>query len=292
MWTDRADWMALIYSLMAMLGCGHEIGDVGVEATSTQGCIPMQVELVGQAQVQEDVRATYQWVIGDGVELHGERVTHTFTVPGTYEVALTVAGEKQRKTATTTIDVREAELPSLPGLYLRRGCQYQTLPQVAVKPVVRNLGKTSLKDLEKYVVGRPLSTSELVTHPLWRRDHTHTIHTVARSQFIRIDLMQFLTLGFVAIGEEVNRVALFRVLPSSEPSPDQNAAVVTQVIDSWGIENVGPDVKALRNQQVAPQVFHYMPEEKLPAGLYWIDFQIEGRATSGISPIELVVRAD
>ncbi len=293
MWTDRAKWIALSCGLiMGLLGCEREIGDVTIKVTSTEGCTPMPVELIGQAQVQERVTATYRWVIEGGIELHGERVTHTFTVPGTYEAVLTVASADQRKTKATTIEVREAELPSLPGLYLRRGCQHQPLPQVVMSSVVKNLGKTSLEDLEQYVVGRSLSTSELVTHPQWRRDHTHTIRMVDRGQFVRIDLKQFLALGFIAIGEEVSQVRLLRVLPTPEPNVDPASAVVTQVSDSWGIENTVPEVQVLRNQQVAAQVVHYMPDEKLAAGLYLIDFQADGKETRSISPVELVSGAD
>lgn len=295
MWTERADWVGLVGSFIVallVLGCGREIGDITVEATSTQGCLPLQVELVAQAELQEQVTPSYRWVIGDGVELHGERVTYTFTAAGTYEVVLTVASDKQRKSKTTTIDVREAELPSLPGVYLRRGCQYQSLPQATVRSIVKSLGKTSLEDLEKYVVGRSLSTSELVTHPQWRRDHTHTIGLLAHSQFIRIDLEQFLTLGFVAIGEEVRKVTLFQVLPSSEPRSEADRDVVVRVVDSWDLANVAPEVKVLRSQQLSPQVFHYMPDEKLVAGRYLIEFQAEGQKTPGLSPIELVNHSD
>ena len=291
MWTERADWVGLVGSCviaLLVLGCGREIGDITVEASSTQGCLPLQVELVAQAEIQELVTPSYRWVIENGVELHGERVTYTFTTAGTYEVALTVASNKQRKSKTTTIEVREAELPSLPGVYLRRGCQYQSLPQATVQSIVKSLGKTSLEDLEKYVVGRSLSTSELVTHPQWRRDHTHTVRLLADNQFIRIDLEQFLTLGFVAMGKEVHKVALLQVLPSSEPRPEADRNVVIQVVDSWDIANVTPEVKGLRRQPLSPQVVHYTPDEKLVAGRYLIEFQAEGQKTPSLSPIELM----
>ncbi len=182
--------LLLIFVLM-VLGCGREIGEVTVGVVPSAGCVPLHVELVGKADVQEGIRPEFRWTIGGDVQLHGPNVQHTFNTPATYAISLTVVGEKHEKTTTASIDVRAAEMPTVPGLYLRQGCAYQAVPSVEVAKEIKQLGKTSLEDLEQRIEGRSLSTLELVTHPLWRREHTHTVHTIARDRFVAVRLMMF-----------------------------------------------------------------------------------------------------
>jgi hypothetical protein len=145
-----------------------------------------------------------------------------------------------------------------------------------------------LEDLETRIVGRPLSTSELVTHPLWRRSHTHRISTLKREQFVTIPLDRLNTLGFVLVGENVSDVALFQVLMSSEPERDNDDTVVTRLIDSWGIDDVKPRAQPLRSTEMAPHVSHYVPDGTLQEGLYFIDYKTQGKDTPGISPVALI----
>lgn len=288
MWIDRARFVALMCCVvMSILGCEREIQDLTITTVPAQGCVPLQVELIGAANIQNGANTDFRWLIGKAVELHGPRVRYTFTVPGTHEAALTVSSGEHRKTKTTTIEVREATLPPVPGLYLRSGCTYQELPQVVERSVVKDLGKTSLEDLEQRIVGRPLSTSELVTHPLWRRPHTHKIYTLKRDQFVTIPLNRFQSLGFILVGEEASDAALFQVLTSPEPEEEDVQDVVTRVIDSWGIDDVTPKAQPLRSTEIAPHVLHYLPDSTLTEGFYFIDFKTQGEDTPGISPVAL-----
>ena len=288
MWIDRARFVALMGCVvLGILGCEREIQDLTVATVPAKGCVPLQVELIGAAHIQNGANTDFRWLIGNAVELHGPRVRYTFTIPGTHEAALTVSSGEHHKTKTTTIEVREATLPPVPGLYLRSGCTYQELPQVVERSVVKDLGKTSLEDLEQRIVGRPLSTSELVTHPLWRRPHTHEIYTLKRDQFVTIPLNRFQSLGFVLVGKEASDAALFQVLTSPEPEEEDVQAVVTRVIDSWGIDDVTPKAQPLRSTEIAPHVSHYLPDSTLTEGFYFIDFKTQGEDTPGISPVAL-----
>jgi hypothetical protein len=293
MWIDCARFVTLIGCVViGLFGCEREIRDLTLTTVPAQGCIPLQVELIGTANIQNGANTDFRWKIGNAVELRGPQVRYTFTVPGRHEAALTVRSGEHRKTKTTTIEVREATLPPVPGLYLRSGCTYQELPQVVERSVVKDLGKTSLQDLEQRIVGRPLSTSELVTHPLWRRPHTHDLYTLQRDQFVTIPLSRLQSLGFVLVGKEVSDATLFQVLTSPEPERDDVHAVVTRMIDSWGIEDVTPKAQPLRSTEIAPHVSHYMPDGTLTEGLYFIDFKTQGKDTPGISPVALSATAN
>ena len=274
---------------LTVLGCRREIGKVTIEAVPNHGCAPLRVQLSGTAETQAGINGAFSWTIGNGVLLRGPRLTHTFDTPGTYDISLTVTGEAQTKTRVTTIEVGEAELPGLPGLYVRHECAYRVIKEVGEKKIVQRLGKTLLKDLEQRIEGRKLSTRELFTHPLWRQEHTRTVHRVEHAQFVDLPLEHFPAFGFIVVGENVGKVSLFGILPPPEPAPTQQNQVVTRVVDSWGLENVDPKPHKLIQTRLAENIQHYIPAEKLTEGLYFIEVKREDNARRRISPIALVV---
>ena len=287
MWTSRSALVALLCCcVLTMLGCRGEIEEIAIDISPLHGCAPLQVQFVGKAVTRADITGTFSWTIGKATHLSGPQVTHTFETPGKYHIALTVTGEQQTKTRATTVEVGKAELPRLPGLYLQQGCSYRALKEVEEQKFVKQLGKTSLEDLEQRIVGRKLSTPELVTHPLWRREHTHTFYLVDRGQFVDVPLAPFQAYGFVVVGEDVGEVTLFRILPGPETAwPSQ---VVTRVVDSWELENLSPAAHALRRTRMAAQAHRYVPQEQLQAGLYFIAIKGQDKAMPGLRPIALV----
>lgn len=281
--------MALVGAIIVVVpGCDRDIGDVVVKMLPTQGCVPLQVEFVGDATLRAGVEAEFHWSVGAQVALRGARVTHTFRVPGTYDVELTVISPEYRKTQAVTIEVRSTDFPSVPGVYWRQECNYQPLLPVAEQSEVIQLGKTSLEDLETRIVGRSLSLSELVTHPLWRRPHTHMIQWIQRQQFTAIPLDHFHAHGFVAVGEAMSGIVFFRLPPGPEPAQGNSSMVLTHLVDSWELETLSPELQPLRSTFVAQQVRHYLPDDTLTEGLYFIDFKTKDDGIYGIRPVELV----
>jgi PKD repeat protein len=277
---------------ITILGCRPEIGKVTIEMLPNHGCAPLQVQLIGQAETRTDITGTFSWTIGKGKQLHGARVAYTFATPGAYDIALTVRGTQHTKTRVVTIQVGEAELPGAPGLYLQHACAYRALKEVEEQKIIKQLGKTSLEDLEQRIVRRKLSTPELLTHPLWRREHTHTVYTVGHDQFVKVPLDRFHSLGFVIVGEDLPEVSLFRILPSPEPASTQPQHVITRIDDSWGLESVAPEPQALVRTRLAENVLRYVPHAKLPEGLYFIAITSKDKASSGIRPVELVASSN
>ncbi len=272
---------------MTVLGCRSEIGEVTIEMVPDNGCVPLTVALMGKAETGAGISGAFSWRIGKAVQLHGPHVAYTFETPGAYDISLTVVGETQTKTQVTTLQVGEAAHPHLPGLYRQQDCVYQAMQEVEEKKRVKRLGKTSLQDLQQRILGRDLSTLELVSHPLWRREHTHTVYTVDRHRFVEISLERFQALGVVAVGEDVGEVSLFRILPSPEPMQGQQDQVVTRVVDSWGLDNVTPERLTLTRTPLADNVVRYVPDEQLTAGLYVMHVQRQDNATRAISPVAI-----
>ncbi len=135
-------------------------------------------------------------------------------------------------------------------------------------------------------MGRKLSTLELWNHPLWRREHTHTTHTIERTQFGEMALGHFQQLGFITVGKALGEAALFKVVPGSEP--EEPAQIITRMIDSWGKESVEPQSHALERTELTPDIAHYLPRDELTAGLYFISLPPGEGALSDIRPITLV----
>ena len=277
---------------MTVLGCRREFSQVAIEIVPREGCAPLRVELIGTAVVQEGITPKFVWTIGGEVHLEGASVRHTFERPGTYAVALTVSNGQHQKTRRTTMDVRGAELPSRPGLYRRQACAYRALQAVQEITVVKDLGRTSLEDLEKRIVGRALSTAELVTHPLWRRPHTHTIYTVARNQFVELPLEHFHTFGVLAVSEAVQDVSLLRLIPAPEPLSEQQTQVVTRVIDSWGVDSVEPERLGLKRTPIEASAMHYVPLGALESGFYLIDVKSADEDIAGLRAVTLTAPRD
>ena len=277
---------------MTVLGCRREFSQVAIEIVPREGCAPLRVELIGTAVVKEGIRPKFVWTIDNKVHLEGASVRHTFERPGTYAIALTVSAGQHQQIRRTTMDVRGAELPSRPGLYLRQACAYRALQAVQETTVVKELGRTSLEDLEKRIVGRALSTAELVTHPLWRRPHTHTIYTVARKQFVELPLEHFHTFGVLAVGEAVQGVSLLRLIPTPEPLSEQQTQVVTRVIDSWGVDSVEPERLGLKRTPIEASAMHFVPLGTLEPGFYLIDVTSQDEDIAGLRAVTLTAPRD
>jgi hypothetical protein len=292
MWTSRTGTVALIGCLaLTMMGCNREIGEVRLRAVPDAGCAPLHVELIGEASVRQGLSVDFRWTITPEIVLQGPRVEHTFDAPGRHNISLTVVGETTQTTKTLTITVKNAALPSAAGLYVLTQCTYKPLSEVEEEKMVKELGRTTLEDLEKKIVGRPLATAELVTHPLWRREHTHAVYMVDREQFVSLPLARFNTHGFVAIGEEWEQIALFS-MPQATPALSYEVNLVTRLIDNWGINNISPEQHQLQRERVADNAFRYIPDMPLTVGRYFIDVKRKGNDVSRISPIALADAAN
>ena len=291
MWPYRSCLLLVLCCFgMFAYGCRGEIGKTSLEMTPNRGCAPLTVTLRGKADVRSEAPSTLHWTVGKSTQLKGSPVVHTFEHPGTYDITLTVTVEQFTKTRTATIQIGEAEPPNVPGVYVQQGCAYVVLKPVAEHTKVTSFGKTSLEDLQQRIVGRALSTRELVTHPLWRREHTHTVYLVERDQFIDLPVTLFQTRGFVVFGEaDTTEVALFKIVPEAESAPGQSQHIVTRVVDSWGLQSVHPEPQALSRTPQAPNLQRYVPEGNLPEGLYVIDVKSADQTMSGLRPIALVI---
>ncbi len=82
-------------------------------ATPTRGDAPFDVTFDASASTDADgAVATYLWDFGDGTTATGSAEGHTFTVPGTYEVVLTVADDEGATgTATVSVEAIDITLP-------------------------------------------------------------------------------------------------------------------------------------------------------------------------------------
>ena len=285
MWMMRARIGILIAGVMIMMGCQQDISEVRIEIHPEQGCAPLQVELIGMATIRDGVDIEYRWMVNGEVLTNSNRIPYAFDRPGTYEIVFTVASEQQERTKTTVFNVREATLPNEPGVYRRLDCGYQAIPASREQTQTVSLGKTSLEDLEK-IMGRQLSTPELVTHPLWRREHTHTTYTIEREAFVEMALDHFQQLGFITVGKDFGEATLLKMAPN--PEPDQPDQIVTRMIDSWGIASVTPEVQALERTELTPDSAHYVPRDAIAPGLYLISVQLEKDTPPAIHPIALV----
>ncbi len=285
MWMMRARVVILIAGLMMMTGCQQEISKVRIDMQPDKGCAPLKVSLVGAATVRDGVEVGYRWAVNGEILPDNRRVEYTFRRPGTYEIAFTVTSEQEEQTQTAVLNVSEATLPNEPGVYRRLDCGYQALAVGSELIQTASLGKTTLEDLEK-IMGRKLSTPELVLHPLWRREHTHATYTIERAQFGEMALDHFQQLGFITVGEDVGEATLFKMAPSPEPEPPDH--IVTRMIDSWGKESVEPETQALERTELTPEVAHYVPRDALTAGLYVISVQPGEDAPPAMRPIALV----
>jgi PKD repeat protein len=287
MQTSLTGFVALIGCLtLTMAGCDRDISEVQLQVVPNAGCAPLHVELIGKARVKQGLKVDFRWTIAPETVLQGQQAEHTFDAPGKHHIMLTVVGESAQKTKTTTITVRQAEFPTVAGLYILTQCTYEPLAEVEEEKMVKELGRTTLEDLEKNIVGRPLATSELVTHPLWRREHTHTVYMVAREQFVSLPREHFNAHGFVAVGEGFDQVALFS-MPQATSVPNYEVKIVTRLIDNWGINNINPEQHKLQRERLADNVFRYVPDIHLSGGRYFIDVKRKGKDTSRISPIAL-----
>jgi len=78
--------------------------DADFTADRTQGNVPLRVEFTDQSTGDID---TWQWDFGDGSESEDQHPIHTYEKSGIYTVELTVIGDEDEDTATTTITVYE-----------------------------------------------------------------------------------------------------------------------------------------------------------------------------------------
>ncbi len=285
MWMMRARIGILIAGLMLMIGCVQDISQVRIEMQPDEGCAPLMVSFVGSATVRDGVEVGYRWAVNGEILPNRDQVQYAFRRPGTYEVAFTVASEQEEKTETAMLNVSEAILPNEPGVYRRLDCGYQALAVGHEQMQTTSLGKTTLEDLEQ-IMGRKLSTPELVLHPLWRREHTHTTHTIERTQFGEMALDHFQQLGFITVGKTFGEVVLFKLVPNPEPEPPEQ--IVTRMIDSWGKESIEPTPQALERMELTPDIAHYLPIKALTAGFYFISVRPEEDASPALRPIALV----
>jgi len=285
MWTRRARIGIMIAGLTIMMGCEQEISKVRIEMHPDQGCAPLAVALVAVATVRNGVDVTYRWTVNGETLPKSDRVQYTFSQPGAFDIKLTVASEQEERVQTAVLNVSEVALPTEPGVYRRLECDYQLVAAGSEQTQTTSLGKTSLEDLEN-IMGRKLSTPELVTHPLWRREHTHTTHTMARTQFSEIVLAHFQQYGFITVGKALGETTLFKIAPN--PEPKQPDKIVTRMIDSWGKESVKPQMQALERTELTPEIAHYFPHDALTAGLYFISVEPGEGEPPAMYPIALV----
>jgi hypothetical protein len=267
MWTRRARIGIVIVGLTILMGCERDISKVRIEMHPDQGCAPLEVALVGSATVRDGVEVTYRWTVNGEVLPNSNRVQYTFNHPGAYDIMLTIASEQEERSQTSVLNVSEADLPNEPGVHRRLDCGYQALAAGSEQTQTTSLGKTSLEDLEK-IMGRKLSTPELVTHPLWRREHTHATHTMERTQFVEMALGHFQQFGFITVGNDFGEATLHKIVPN--PEPEQPDRIVTRMIDSWGQASVEPQTQALERTELTPDIAHYVPRDALAPGLYFI----------------------
>lgn len=287
MWNSWCRYVVLLCCLgLVGLGCQQQAPQIVIEMVPHQGCAPLQVELIANLASSGESQATFHWRIADRVDMQGQRVRHTFASAGVYAVSLTVAADTHTVTRQATLEVGEATLPRLPGLYLQRGCSYHTIPEVTEQQNVEQLGKTSLEDLEQNVVGHTLSTRELLTHPLWRREHTHTLYSIPREQFVKIDLAHFQTHGFAAV--DVKAETLLQRLAETGSETTPTTQIVTRKVDSWGLDDVLPMPLRLNSTRVTPTVLRYVPATRLSAGLYLIHVKSGDTGSEQIRPVALV----
>ncbi|ETW98341.1 MAG: hypothetical protein ETSY1_19155 [Candidatus Entotheonella factor] len=285
MWMMCARIGILIASLMMIMGCNQDISEVHIEMDPDQGCAPLQVSLVGAATVRDGVDVGYRWNVNGEVLSNSNRVQYAFRRPGTYDIVLTVASAQQERSQTAVLNVSEAPLPNEPDVYRRLDCGYQALAIGQEQTQTVSLGKTTLEDLER-IMGRKLSTPELVLHPLWRREHTHTTHTIERSQFGEMALDHFQQLGFITVGNALGEATLFKIAPN--PEPKQPNQIVSRMIDSWGKESIEPQTQALERTELTPQIAHYLPRDTLTAGFYFISVPSDEDEPPAIRPFALV----
>ncbi len=286
MWMMCARIVILIAGLMMMMGCEQDITGVRIDMEPAEGCAPLNVALTGRATVRDGVSVQYRWTVnGDVLPPGKDQVRYAFSNPGAYDIALTVASEKEQRTRKTVLNVSEAKVPDVPGVYRRQTCAYQALPQVVEQTQVKSMGKTTLEDLRKYVVTEKQSTPELMRHSLWRQDHTHTTHTIERSQFVDIPLDHFQRFGFITIGKTLGEASLHKVVQS--PEPEETDKVLTRMIDSWGKETVAPPPETLQRTELAPEIVHYLPSDMLTTGLYVISLPKGDGELPAISPVVL-----
>ncbi|QXD14970.1 PKD domain-containing protein [Rhodocaloribacter litoris] len=82
-----------------------------VSLTASPTAPDTQTEVTFTATVTGDAPLAYRWQVNDGTTAEGERFSHTFSEPGTYEVSLTVTNEHGTDTETLTIPVVPYEPP-------------------------------------------------------------------------------------------------------------------------------------------------------------------------------------
>ena len=284
MWMKRGCIGVLIAFLMLAMGCAQDISRVRIEMSPKQGCAPLDVSLMGVVTARAGVEVTYRWTVNDEILPNSNEVQYTFREAGDYDIELTVASERQKRTQKAVLKVRDAMLPNEPGVYRRLDCGYQALDESSEQAQTVSLGRTSLEDLET-IMGRKLSTAELVTHPLWRREHTHTTYIIERSLFRDIGLEHFQQFGFITVGETLGEATLLKLAPHPEPNPP--AKVVTRMVDSWGKESVEPEMQALERAELTPDIMRYVPSAALTAGLYMISVASGEGEPPAVRPIAL-----
>ncbi len=285
MWMMRVRIVMLIAGLIMMMGCEQDIARVRISMEPNQGCAPLNVALTGAATVRDGVQVQYRWTV-NGEALPGkDEVQYAFNNPGAYDIAFTVASEKEQQTQTTVFHVSEAKVPEVPGVYRRLACEYQALSEVMEQKQTKSLGKTTLEDLQKYIVDEKQSTPELMRHPLWRQVHTHTSYTIERDQFTDIPLDHFQRFGFMTIGKAPGETTLHKVLQS--PEPGETGRVMIRMIDSWGKDTIAPPPQALQRTELAPDIVHYLPSADLTAGLYVISLPKGEGEQPAMSPVAL-----
>ena len=287
----RRAWVGMLIAFtMLAMGCDQDISRARIEMSPKEGCAPLDVSFAGVVTARAGVEVTYRWRVNDEILPNSDRVQYTFRQAGDYDIELTVASEREKRTQTAVLKVSEAALPNEPGVYRRLDCGYQALDEGSEQAQTVSLGKTSLEDLE-IIMGRKLSTAELVTHPLWRREHTHTTYTIERSQFSDMALAHFQQFGFITVGETFGEAALLKLAPNPEPqppAPKPTAKVVTRMIDSWDKESVAPEAQALERAELTPEILRYVPSAALTAGLYLISVAPGEGEPPAVRPIALV----
>ena len=174
-------------------------------ATPTSGSAPLSVAFDAGASSDPDGEIVgYAWFFGDGTEEVGATPTHTYTVPGTYQVEfIVIDSDGLRDTAGVTITVEDEGIPNPCDAY-----QNLALGKVASQSSTYGLGVASIA-----------VDGDLTGSSPWSADLQHTQEEL--QPWWQVDLNTFADLDSIKIYNRTNccgnRLRNFYVFVSETP---------------------------------------------------------------------------